>query len=773
MTMWIVVTVWRPRLLSRHERDRPAGEDSVVSEKSFIACTVATTAPAVVGHSGDLGVVRRQERRADLLLEEDPRLLIEQDAGATNRRYGGPVSGVRTTVARAREPLHQDVSLALVLTVAGVLEVLLGPTPDDGRWVSALVLPFATLPLAWRRELPLLPVTAVAAALAIQAPLDGFLVGHAVTPLIALAIALYSAGRHAGAATALAGALSAGAVIAATRIAFDPGVENLGDAVMTLVVVPLPLLLGRWVRGQVLLQRELRERSERLERERERDARRAAEDERMRIATDLQAAVAKGLGAVVHRAQELPGRLAAGDHAAAHALLASIACTAREALGDVRRVLGVLRHDGQPPRLAPPVADPFAVPDAGPDTVAHAATDAGPAEPAPPERDRRWWLPLGARAAPWLDRLLVAALFVGAEIELALVAPAGDRVVAALIAVPIVIPLLWRRLRPVPVALAVLGAIAVQSAAVGLDAFPVADTFALICASYAIGAHLERRAAVAGLGLVALGVGAHAAVFYPEAVAAALLGGAAFPWTVGITLRSQRRLTDERHGEAARIERVRAREAQAAVTSERMRVARELHDAVAHSISVIAIQAGGADGIVERDPARAAQVATLIETVGRDALAELGRLLDPLGGDGADAGAPAPPPGLARVDALAERARGAGLPVDLHVEGDRAALPAGVDLAAFRIVQEALANTSQHAGAARAWVVVRYGERAVEVEVADDGRGANGGRAARDGRGHGLAGMRERVALYGGTLDVGRRPSGGFRVRARLPIGRA
>jgi len=196
-----------------------------------------------------------------------------------------------------------------------------------------------------------------------------------------------------------------------------------------------------------------------------------------------------------------------------------------------------------------------------------------------------------------------------------------------------------------------------------------------------------------------------------------------------------------------------------------MRVARELHDAVAHNISVIAIQAGGADGIVDRDPARAAEIASLIATVAREAVAELGRLVGPLGGE------PAAPPGLAHVATLAARARDAGQPVEVRVEGDPAHLPGGVDLAAYRIVQEALSNASKHAAGARAEVVVRYGRTAVEVEIADDGPEATARAPQTDGTGHGLIGIRERVALYGGTLDAGRRPSGGFRVHARLPIG--
>jgi signal transduction histidine kinase len=239
----------------------------------------------------------------------------------------------------------------------------------------------------------------------------------------------------------------------------------------------------------------------------------------------------------------------------------------------------------------------------------------------------------------------------------------------------------------------------------------------------------------------------------------------AAPWTIGRVIRGHRDLTRQGHDEALRVERARAREARAAVVAERMRVARELHDAVAHNISVIAIQAGGADGIVDRDPARAAQVAALIATVAREAVAELGRLVGPLGAEAAA------PPTLAHVAALAERARDAGQPVELRVEGDPAKLPGGVDLAAYRIVQEALTNASKHAAGARAEVVVRYARTAVEVEIADDGRGAADPVTKAVGTGQGLIGIRERVALYGGTLDAGRRPSGGFRVHARLPIG--
>jgi signal transduction histidine kinase len=720
---------------------------------------------------------------------------------------------VREKVAIVARRSRLDLLLAIGLTLVGELEVVLSSSGGDGRLVRALALPVATLPLAWRRDLPLLPPAAVAASLLLQIWLGDFFDAAPVTPLVAIVLAVYGAGRYVTGGRALAGAVVLLAVIAATRIAFDPAVDDPGVALMTAVAVVLPFLIGRWVRGQARLQRELEQKALRRERERERAARDAAEEERMRIALDLQAAVADRLAEVVRQAGALPDQLAAGAHEPARGLLASIADSARESLADVRRVLGILRRDGSAPLApsapvshdawpAPPTpessaaathagplaaaSDPessAAATDAGPLAAATdpessaAATDAGSpvgltaAESSAVAAPRPSWLPARVDAR-LLDRALVAALLIGAEIELAIRVTGSDQLFAALSAVAIVAPLLWRRHHPVPVALAVLGAVAIQSAVLDLDSFPASDIAALMCAAYAIGAYAERRHAVAGLALFAVGEAVHAAVFNPGAVAIALLGAAAVPWTVGRIVRAQRQLMHETREKAAQIERTREREARAAVTAERMRVARELHDAVAHNLSVIAIQAAGADGIVERDPVRATQCANLIETVATETIAELSRLAGlPAGGrEGA-------PPSLARVDALAQRARESGLPVELRVEGEPGRLAAGVDLAAFRIVQEALANVSKHAGAARAWVVVRYEQRAVEVEIGDDGRGANGSAATSRARsatgGHGLIGMRERAALYGGTLDAGNRPGGGFAVRARLPLGGA
>jgi signal transduction histidine kinase len=236
------------------------------------------------------------------------------------------------------------------------------------------------------------------------------------------------------------------------------------------------------------------------------------------------------------------------------------------------------------------------------------------------------------------------------------------------------------------------------------------------------------------------------------------IGGAVLAWTWGELWRTRR----GRRRDAARR----------ALADERARIARELHDVVAHNVSLIVVQAVAADDAFDDRPEVARQALRTIEQSGRDALAELRRLLQTMRPDVPENGAPEPQPGLDRLDALAAAVEAAGLRVVIHREGDAVALPAGVDLSAYRIVQEALTNALRHARATRAEVTVRYAPAAVSVEVSDDGVG--GPADASDGghAGHGIVGMRERAALVGGTLEAGAPPNGdGFRVRAELPLG--
>lgn len=204
--------------------------------------------------------------------------------------------------------------------------------------------------------------------------------------------------------------------------------------------------------------------------------------------------------------------------------------------------------------------------------------------------------------------------------------------------------------------------------------------------------------------------------------------------------------------------------AREAVVEERARIARELHDVIAHEVSMMVVQAGAERKILGDANASTRDVLVTIEKLGRSALTEMRRMVGMLRHDAGSP--PAPQPSLADIATLVERVRQAGLPVNLVVEGVPRELPAGIELSAFRIVQEALTNIVKHAGEARADVRIRYTDGGLELEIVDDGRMRESGGSSV---GHGLAGMRERVAMYGGHLNVGRRDGGGFSVRAHLP----
>ena len=249
------------------------------------------------------------------------------------------------------------------------------------------------------------------------------------------------------------------------------------------------------------------------------------------------------------------------------------------------------------------------------------------------------------------------------------------------------------------------------------------------------------------------------------------LGVVAAAWLLGHFAHNYRAYAARLEERTTELEQAREELASRAVTEERLRLARELHDVVAHAMSVIAVQSGVGAHVADTNPQEAAKALAAIEATSRAALDELRRLLDVLRQEDEPQGALAPVPGLADLDSLLAEVGKAGLAVKLQINGTRPPLPAGVDLSAYRIVQEALTNVVKHAGPAHAQVVVGYRDQDVTVEVIDDGRGAV--TSASDGRvgsGHGLIGMRERVQVFGGDLEVGPGPDGGFRVAARLPL---
>jgi signal transduction histidine kinase len=278
-------------------------------------------------------------------------------------------------------------------------------------------------------------------------------------------------------------------------------------------------------------------------------------------------------------------------------------------------------------------------------------------------------------------------------------------------------------------------------------------------------------------------------MFEGEPLYAAVTVLAAMWW--GESVRARRAYVAELRDRAERAERTREEEARRRVGEERLRIARELHDVVSHTIGVISVQAGVAAHLLHRKPDKAAESLAAIRQASDEALGELHAMLGVLRehGDGDAGGAPlAPAPGLAELDTLVAQAAGAGLEVRVSVEGEPRRLPAAVDLAAYRVVQESLTNVVRHARATRAEITVTHAGGRVDIEVTDDGRGAaveNGVESAsgrqptdsdrpdrRSGRsGQGIPGMRERARALGGTLEAGPRPGGGFRVRASLPVG--
>jgi signal transduction histidine kinase len=300
-----------------------------------------------------------------------------------------------------------------------------------------------------------------------------------------------------------------------------------------------------------------------------------------------------------------------------------------------------------------------------------------------------------------------------------------------------------------------------------LDYQANAQSQMLLVAAYSLGSYSTAIKRLTGVSAIAVGLVVVAIAGIPDTTGAnlALTGALYFAaYALGSSMRNRRLYMQELEARAATLEHERDEEAKRAVADERLRIAQELHDVVAHSMGVIAVQAGVGAHVIDKDPAEAKKSLQAIAATSRSTLTEIRRLLGVLRAD--EQGSYQPAPGLADLDHLAADLDAAGVPVTLTIDGPRNDVPPGVDLTAYRIVQEALTNVLKHAGKACATVVIGYEPGAVRLEIADNGRGVNG--RASDG-GHGLLGMRERVGVYGGTLVAGPAPGGGFRVVAELP----
>ncbi|MDN3353910.1 sensor histidine kinase [Actinomadura sp. DC4] len=331
------------------------------------------------------------------------------------------------------------------------------------------------------------------------------------------------------------------------------------------------------------------------------------------------------------------------------------------------------------------------------------------------------------------------------------------------------LPLIWRRRWPRAV-FAILALAALVQWLIGINI--AACDFTVMVAMYTIAAQCAFRWALAALLVSELGMAMaiyhlieqpHPEDTWKSLVPFSIMIGAI--WLGGLYISTRRKYTLSLEERARRLERERDAQAEVAAAAERARIARELHDVIAHSISVMVIQADGAAYTVDTDAARARRAMEAIGATGRQALIEMRRMLGVLREDGA--ATLAPQPGVEQLSDLVEQIRTAGLPVEFEAEGEALSMPPGLELTVYRIVQEALTNVLKHAGpAAAAWVALHYGDRAIEVRIRDDGRGAT----FSDGRGHGLVGMRERAAVYGGHVSAEPVPGGGFEVIARLPV---
>jgi signal transduction histidine kinase len=388
-------------------------------------------------------------------------------------------------------------------------------------------------------------------------------------------------------------------------------------------------------------------------------------------------------------------------------------------------------------------------------------------------RVRSWWRSLDRRVLDATVAVLLLAVTVIPLATRSLVA--GQRptdIWAYLLAIALCVPFVFHR--RFPVAAITVACCALVLYAVGrYSAYPGLPIFVLVAG---ISLHSTRRKALlaAGLGAVALSVGVW---LQPERVATAStwiasLLAVAVAWLWGDNLRNRRARWAAMEERARRLEAEREERDRQAVTDERLRIARELHDVVAHSMSVIAVQSGVANHVIDSRPAQARQALATIEATSRSALVELRRLLGVLRQGDDPVASLEPNPGMAEIGRLADQIRSAGVEVELKVEGEPGDLPPGVDLSAFRIAQEGLTNVLKHGGGL-ARVLVRYSPGAVAVEIADDGRAGTVDEAAGEGTGHGLIGMRERVAVFGGELTVGPVPGGGYRMAARLPYAAA
>jgi signal transduction histidine kinase len=370
------------------------------------------------------------------------------------------------------------------------------------------------------------------------------------------------------------------------------------------------------------------------------------------------------------------------------------------------------------------------------------------------------------------DALLATMMTAGTAVEIAPELGSSDRpALTAVTLLTMTAAIGWRRRAPLTAAGVLLAALLCFERVAYVEDWML-PSIALLIAFYSVGAHVPRGRATKGT--AALWLGGALVIALNPSTPSDPFGGVVMglflvmAMAVGRALATRRALTAELAVRAEQLEREREDRARQAALDERTRIARELHDVVAHSVSVMVIQTGAARRVAESDRSAARDSMRAVERAGRDALAEMRRMVGVLHKSDADLMA-ASAPGLSHLHGLADRARAAGLDVDLRIDGTPRPLPDGLEQAAYRVVQEALTNAIKHAAGSRTRVDVAYGPSALRLAVSDDGAGAPAA-VSHDGSGQGLVGMRERVRLFGGDLATGVGEGGGFTVQAEIPL---
>jgi signal transduction histidine kinase len=653
----------------------------------------------------------------------------------TAARRAGTVALMRSSHGSTGGPWRSsaaaaDLCPAVALLLAAELEVLLNGLGAG----SSLLAAFATLPLALRRRLPVASFACVAILTPTLDRALGSPWGSDANALVFVVLAAaYSLGAHAPLRSALPAVLAAAVWLAALEAIWGDG----EDFAFLGLLLGVPWLSGRGVRRYRRQTARLRELTLRLERERAVSERVAVERERQRMAHETHDTISHAVGEMVVQAAGAE-QVLARDPQRARGALAAVQTTGRDAVDQLRAVLGILRSGEPPP--APPAGEIDAV-------------------ETPPGRS---WPPL---LDVWLALVLLA---LGAAYVVDASALAGHRASG----------LLAQALAAGAVALRgkrALGSLALAAVAyagecllAGAGPGSPATIAALLLTTYSAAALARARRGAIGAACIALGT--------PAAIALGLAGADAadvvlpvvifaIPWLSGRAVAAYRRRGDELRDLARRLARERDARARLAVLDERTRIARELHDSIAHAISVMVLQAGAAEQVLDSDPAQARAALRAIQRVGREALDQLGTLLGLL--EPAGNRAPlAPRPGLAELERLLDTVRRAGLPVRLTTLGEAVPLPAALDATAFRVIQEALTNALRHSGGAPTQVTIRYASDGMHLDIVDIGAAP----PRRPPDGHGLAGMRERIAHHGGRLEAGPGPAGaGFAVSAFLP----